>query len=452
MRGKSRGALVGAVLTLGGSGFAQESPYGAGWDWVGEAVSGGIAGGVAGGVGAAAQAALKARKAAEPPKPQDTGTPPKPVDAKDIEKAIADGAAFLRIAQQRDGSWGVGAKVYEAGWDNAYIRVAITALALEALEAAGTKDAEAIKRGDRYIKEFSLAERAKAGQLAGNNDFPYAIAFGLSRALSKPASKERDAAVAEHFKAVGLSIEASSANAKSKDGRSVLTDFLDFTGGLKASGGEEKKRGKFDDGMDYMRSGGFFSLFSGRGHGSFQLALVLSSLAEAKAKGYAVPGEAVDWLVQKLESSRQAHGGYAYHTGGKEDEPGTAARSPAVELALYRAGKSDLKRLEAAAARFMKHREGLEKILKDEKLVTHDSANHSWAKYYYLFGVHGTARILAELGPEKAAPAAQELARALLALQKPNGSWVDSPEACGPSYGAATAILSLRKLQAALGK
>lgn len=433
-------ALIGVALASSASVHAQDTPYGSGWD-VGGQEDAGVTNG------------LPDRPKAEPPKPQDTGAKPKPVDGKAIEKAIAEGAAFLRTAQQKDGSWGVGASVHTQGWDNAYIRVAITALALEALESAGTKDAEALKRGDRFIAEFGLAEPSKAGQLAGNNDLPYAIAFGLSRALSRPASKERDAAVGEHLKAVGLSIEASSVNAKSEPStKSIFQELLDPGSMLKALGGGDKKRGKFDDGMDYMRSGGLFSIFSGRGHGSFQLALVLSALAEAKAKGYAVPGDALDWLSQKLESARQAHGGFAYHTGGKEDEPGTAARSPAVEFALYRAGKSDLKKLEAAAARFLKHREALEKLLKNDKLLTHDSAQYSWAKYYYLFGVLGTSRILAELPAEKAVPAANELAKALLALQKPNGSWVDSPEAAGPSYGAATAILSLRKLQAALAK
>ena len=74
----------------------------------------------------------------------------------------------------------------------------------------------------------------------------------------------------------------------------------------------------------------------------------------------------------------------------------SVSRNPLAELTLYKAGKSDLGKILAASQRYLKYQPEMRKML-DGHEIWHDEAKHSWAKYFYLFGAHWTARCLGEL-------------------------------------------------------
>lgn len=333
-----------------------------------------------------------------------SAAPPR-VRLSQVDAAIAKGARYLQAGQLKDGSWGVGSQAHSEGWNNGYIRVAITAYALKALRAARAGEAESLRRARRFIDDSSMmteAQATKAGSVMGsNNDRPYSLALGLQDALSR----------------------ADGAQAARTHVQSIDDAYV-------------------TDKMGYMRTGG------GRTYGTFQLAMVVDALLDARDRGHRLPGGLLEDMLDQLQSARQADGSYAYETGMTGDMQDAAARTPAVVYVLHRAGRADRAALTGAVRNFLANRAALQRQL-GTKILTHDKDNHQWAKYYYLYGVYWTARGVKALGGIDAPEQGHELAASVLALQKTDGSWVDSAQASGPYYGTAMGILALDALKEA---
>lgn len=335
-----------------------------------------------------------------------------------LDEAAGRGAQFLREGQKKAGWWGIGEEA-PFSWNSAYERVAITGLAIMALEAAGSsKDQRALKRAYEYIDDVGLKdERAVrddpeiirkygAPVFGWNNQRPYALAVGLELALRRSRGDLAD---------------------------SYIERIRKDKYGAKYSRVESSK----DKRDENLKS-------------SFQNAWVAIMLYEAKAAGRPVPE---DLLSQRLavvkDSWNKKDNSFGYYDQPSGDPLDGAARGPVCMLALRGAGVVGEGEVLGAAREYMKHRQALAKQL-SKKILTHDPNNHNWAKYYYLFGAYWTAKALAQAGSgssrQEAVALAKELASALLRQQQADGSWVDSPEAGGPLYGTAMGLLTLHTL------
>ena len=112
---------------------------------------------------------LAACSAGSGPRPASTATrptaaPSEAIYARPVDRAIADGVAFLESSQNKDGSWGTGTvthgnevMVSVPGSHDAF-RVAVTALCVMALREAG--EHEAHDRGVEFLVNNSDVRRA----------------------------------------------------------------------------------------------------------------------------------------------------------------------------------------------------------------------------------------------------------------------------------------------------
>lgn len=324
-------------------------------------------------------------------------------------QALERGAAYLLKVQSGEGSWRGGNWNYR----EPDVRIPVTVLCLQALE---TRDATpelrwALARAESYVAE-NPGRPETPEERQGVNSRLYQLIYGLEFSVSQSRSPKEDPAVLAALDGI------------------ARADWA------------------------YYRNDGYASL----GPASFQLAMLAIALEEAKALGCAMPAgpygkDLLEAALADLEKAR-SHEQFNYFRGRTDAKrrigtslESSAARSVIGELALYLGGRCELERLDKAVGIFMRDREKYEAVLKT-KVETHDSKG--FAKYYYPFGIYWTSRALsalAEAGEPQAPGIARGLLEAVLKAQRADGSWLDSPEFAGPSYGTATAMLSIELLR-----
>lgn len=356
-----------------------------------------------------------------------------------LAAAARRGRAFLLSAQRGDGSWGVGIE-HAPGWDETHMRVPITAQVLRALRESGEPMGGEFTRGRNFIARNMLRSRGELAQsetLPSNNDTPYALAYSLAFLLD------------EHERAEGKR-------------RGYL-------------------RGKVQEIIDAMQETSWRYMATSSGQSTFQLAMMAEPLLQARQAGFRIPPapppasydrptddvlparapapgalerpkDMLDAILDLIAASRGPAGTFSYMTGGRDDDGAAgAARSVLCERLLAQAGHAGAGSVPEAVGRFMNLRRPMEEFLRTTGHVTHDPTRHNWARYYYFPGMQWTVdTLLAQPGPESEA-ALGEMGRALVDMQnRADGSWVDSPQASGPSYGTATAVLLLNRIHARL--
>lgn len=174
----------------------------------------------------------------------------------------------------------------------------------------------------------------------------------------------------------------------------------------------------------------------------FMTGSTLLILFEAKKAGYEVDGAMIEKALDALEANRQEDGVYVYSGKVRREEkmPASSARSSVAELALFKAGRSDVDGLRQAVDGFFV---GWDDLLdRKSKQGTHKGA-YSIAPYYFFFG-HTYAALAIEELPEKEAKARRtELAGLLWKTREEDGSWNDRIFPRTASYSTAMSVLAL---------
>lgn len=179
---------------------------------------------------------------------------------------------------------------------------------------------------------------------------------------------------------------------------------------------------------------------------SFTTATILLGLLSARDSGIAVP----DALILKpmvLIAQQSNPGHYVAYQGipGKRDVKGkvrdSIGRSVQVELALLAGGSGSREKLKAAVQTFFQYRERLDKV-RDLEKGCHQPP-YRIGTFYCFYNYFYLAQALEVLGGDFRDKHYPVLRDHFLALQKPDGYWIDSRDHCGESYGTAMAMLIL---------
>jgi len=121
--------------------------------------------------------------------------------------------------------------------------------------------------------------------------------------------------------------------------------------------------------------------------------------------------------------------------------PGSSARSACAELALFKAGRSDVDALRVSVTGFF---EGWEDLLdRKSKQGTHKGA-YGIAPYYFFFGHTYAALAIEELPEAERAAQRAELARLIWKTRDGDGSWNDRIFSRTSSYSTAMVVLALQ--------
>lgn len=175
----------------------------------------------------------------------------------------------------------------------------------------------------------------------------------------------------------------------------------------------------------------------------FMTGATLLTLYEAKARGYEVDPKMIERALDALEAGRTPTASYAYSGKTKRDipMPGSSARSACAELALFKAGRSDVESLRAAVIGFF---EGYPDLLdRKSKQGTHEG-DYDIAPYYFYFG-HAYCALAIEELPERERPSRRaELASLIWSTRDDDGSWNDRIFPRTASYSTAMVVLSLQ--------
>lgn len=412
------------------------------------------------------------------------------------DDAVRGGTRFLLGHQQPDGSWGVRMEV-SPGWNETHMRVPITGQVLMALDASGAEVPGRVREGAmQFIRRNMLRSRADlthGEDLPGNNDTPYAQAMSLSLLLNLyegARGPERDA-LGRDVRTLLQNIGTGSLRYV-VDGRGQATFQLALLAQpmvrARALGfamppvpaAAVYDREPEDLAIERNRPATNAAQTVAAG---FQGALgnpfgMLGSVAAvsrsttpnnpgatrqgapgarpAPGAAPAAPRDMLDVVLNLLNSGRTADGSFGYMVGASNSNPGgqtgAVVRTIMSESALNRAGQSSAANMDAAIALFMRHQNDMAEFVRTSNVLTHDMARHTWARYYYLPGMQATVDALTRSRSSTNTRDLMQLGWALIEMQGRNGSWVDSPEASGPNYGTATAMLSLIELRGHLAR
>lgn len=408
-----------------------------------------------------------------------------------IDDAVRGGTRFLLGRQQPDGSWGVRMEV-SPGWNETHMRVPITGQVLMALDAAGA-EVPARSRADAlaFIRRNMLRSRADlthGEDLPGNNDTPYAQAMSLSLLLNlyEAARGQERAALAGDVRTLLQSIGTGSlryvvdSRGQATFQLALLAEPLLRARALgfalpPAPTPAVYDREPEDQAIERNRpaTNGAQAVAAGLQGASGNPLAMLGSLGATVIRSTAPnrPGavragtgtpaappapaparDMLDLLLNRLAAGRTADGSFTYIVGAPNPggQAGAVVRTIMSESVLNRAGQSGAANLDAAIALFMRHQEALAEFVRTSTARTHSGAHHTWARYYYLPGMQATVDALTRSRASTAARDLLHLGWALVEMQARDGSWVDSPEASGPNYGTATAMLTLLKMRGTL--
>lgn len=342
------------------------------------------------------------RALAEDPPAQDaapTAQAPKP----DVAGAIRRGVAYLVKAQNKDGSWGSPASnlwdIYAPppGSQHAF-QVASSALALSGLLESGLEGPEvkaAVEKARTWLVARHAVGRPTEDVLYNTWAHAYALA-AFARLLEREADPARRAPLLQ----------------AARDAVDRLDRFQFAEGGWGYYNFDEKTKRP------------------GPGSTSFTTATCLVALSAAKAQGVDVPRRLIPRALTDLEQCMYPDGSFAYgyylHLYprlGINQIKGSLARSPACLLALDAWGK-DVSAERAAKALTDLEREGHFLQIARKYPYPHETWYQN-SGYFCFYGYYYASALADLLAPEAKAQHLGEMARRLVPLQEPEGSWWD---------------------------
>jgi hypothetical protein len=337
------------------------------------------------------------------------------VYARPIDRAIADGVAFLKADQNRDGSWGTGmvthgneVDVSVPGSHDAF-RVAVTCLCIMALREAGEHQAH--DRGVEYLLSHPDVRR-------GDTELIYNVwahAY-MVEALSIESAANPDPRIRE---AINFHLDRMARYETYTGG----WNYYDFKAGAQQPAG---------------------------GPTSFGTAAGLVALYEAQHAGYDISSDMVKRGLRRLAEMRLPNGAVLYGADYKYMPMlpanmlrGSIGRAVATDYAmlLWGAPKVDPPVCRQALDNFFREHAALEMGRKTP--MPHQSW-YQTSGYYYYFDHYYAALLIELLGPDAKREYAPKLMDVILPHQEPDGSWWDYPMwDYHKPYGTAFAIMSL---------
>lgn len=412
-----------------------------------------------------------------------------------IDDAVRGGTRFLLGHQQPDGSWGVRMEV-SPGWNETHMRVPITGQVLMALDAAGAEVPGRAREGAmQFIRRNMLRSRADlthGEDLPGNNDTPYAQAMSLSLLLNlyeNARGAERDALGRDvrtllqnigtgslryvvdgrgqatfqlallaqpmaRARALGFAMPPAPAPAvydREPEDQAIERNRPATNAAQTVAAGLQGATGN-----PFGMLGSLAAVSRSTAPNNPGATRQSAPAAPGAAPAPAAPRDMLDFVLNLISSGRAPDGSFGYMVGAANSNPGgqtgAVVRTMMSELALNRAGRSNAANMDSAIALFMRHQNDMAEFVRTSNVLTHDMARHTWARYYYLPGMQATVDALTRSGSSTSTRDLMHLGWALIEMQARNGSWVDSPEASGPNYGTATAMLSLIQVRGHLAR
>ncbi len=332
----------------------------------------------------------------------------------EVSLSLGRGARAL-VARQHadDGSWG-GDDVKEPGPHKSDYPVAISSLAYLALTAAAPDDSKAASARARALR-FVLDTIEDSGTMKNTRD-------------NTPKVHERNV-WSQAFSLFVLGRTLCSGDVPAELRKEVRAEM----GAMVAALGKTQQT---DGGWTYDKGPSE----------SFTTATVLMGLVSAREASIPVPAGMIAAPMAYLK--RQSNPGhYVSYQGVPKtlDTRGrvrdSIGRSVQLELALLQGGAGLNDRLRKAVETFFAYRERMDKV-RDLEKGCHQRP-YMIGTFYCFYGYFYLAQAVEYLGGETQAKYRPALVSHFLALQKPDGHWIDSKDHCGESYGTAMGLLVL---------
>ena len=310
-----------------------------------------------------------------------------------LDRAIADGVAFLVASQKPDGAWGSGRDTTDfdvmamvPGSHDAF-RVGATALCVMALREAGEK--EASSRGLRYLVDYDGVRRASPMEIYNVWAHTYALQ-ALACAYREDGVEEYRAAAERHLR----HLQRYETNVGG-------WNYYDFEIGARTPSMEPT---------------------------SFGTAAALVALHEARKAGIAVPESLTRRALARLKESRKPDGSFLYSTDFRyvphhlaNHDKGSLGRTQSGHCALWLWDSPGIGEQEVRAGldAFFRHHKFIE--IGRKRQYPHE-AWYFTAPYYFYFGHYYAALLIERLG-EKGYR--EGMKPCILPFQEADGSWWD---------------------------
>jgi len=190
---------------------------------------------------------------------------------------------------------------------------------------------------------------------------------------------------------------------------------------------------------------------------SFTTSAAVIGMLDAKEAGLKVDEAVLQKALACVEHTHLPNGAYNYNVstisapGGLEfidQVKGSLGRIQAGNVALFRGGKLDGKTVQWGLEQFFKHHRFL--AVARKKPIPHESW-YAIAAYFVLFGHYYASEAIECLPPEQRAPFATQLEIKLLEMQEDDGAfWDFHISDYTRSYGTAFAIMALQRARRAV--
>ncbi len=347
---------------------------------------------------------------------------PKVLPARSTKRAVREALAWLLEHQREDGSWPSPKQLLRhPSYSLDPFTAAVDALAVRALLQRGRASRSAAERGLAFLIAADLRRRAE----------PEPVLYMDLTAWACWAQ---------------LELVADALDAHLGD----APELRAFAGRLI---GDLRARQRANGGWSYFVSGTVSDGASADGDQleqsiSFITAAVLQALVRAREAGLDVPDELIEDAIACLGAMRDEAGLFAYmlyHPGGYtygRSAPGAAGRSPACELALHNAERSDDERLLGALELFGEHSGALSAEL--GKALMHAGPDGQGCHYLFYDYLMASRTIACLPGRQVRKQRALTL-ELVLAARLEDGSFQDTP-LNGRVYSTAVALLTLNAL------
>ncbi len=341
----------------------------------------------------------------------------------EAREAIDAGVRFLLSSQNEDGSWGgVKNATYTSSFANVATyhcwQIGTTALATEALIALGGDPAEpAVERGLAYIVANARLRRPAEWDVDNNWGLIYGVNV-LSIALRDPRFSRGDP------------------EPLLRDAARTMLD------GMKRHQSPRGGWGYYADPSAAWRPDWATS---------FTTAVGVLALVNAREAGLEVDAKMFDAAVRALESARLRNGAFDYevnavprhfHLESINQVKGSLGRIQVGNLALIRAGRAvEEEQVAWGIDQFFRHHKFLDAARL--KPIPHE-AYYANAAYFYLFGHHYAARLIATQDHARRPEWERSLRREILKCREESGAMWDFYIASHTRpYGTAFGILAL---------